>query len=80
MSARFCRISLLTVGVVFTFCTCPALAASKAYPEYEVKAAFLYNFMKFTDWPEEKLPDANEANKKAREDAWVRWKQLLKQL
>jgi carboxymethylenebutenolidase len=22
-------------------------------------------------------PDANEANKKARDDAWIRWKKLL---
>ena len=25
-------------------------------------------------------PDANAANKKARDDAWVRWKNLLKKL
>jgi hypothetical protein len=29
-------------------------------PEYQVKAAFLYNFIKFVDWPEEKLADSNE--------------------
>lgn len=29
---------------------------------------------------EGEMPTANEANKKAREDAWVRWKTLLKQL
>jgi len=28
--------------------------------EYQIKAAFLYNFIKFVDWPKEKLPDANE--------------------
>jgi len=28
--------------------------------EYQVKAAFLYNFIKFVDWPEEKLADVNE--------------------
>ncbi len=42
-------------------CASLAVASSKTYPEHEVKAAFLYNFMKFTDWPEEKVPDANEA-------------------
>src|SRR5437667_3658481 len=26
------------------------------------------------------MPNANEANKKARDDAWARWKKLLKQL
>jgi hypothetical protein len=25
------------------------------YKEYEVKAAFMYNFLKFVDWPEEKM-------------------------
>jgi hypothetical protein len=29
---------------------------------------------------EGEMPDANEANKKAREDAWIRWKELLKKL
>jgi len=28
--------------------------------EYQVKAAFLYNFIKFVDWPKEKMADINE--------------------
>jgi len=28
--------------------------------EYQIKAAFLYNFIKFVDWPEEKMADGNE--------------------
>lgn len=28
--------------------------------EYKIKAAFLYNFIKFVDWPEEKDVDPNE--------------------
>jgi len=28
--------------------------------EYQIKAAFLYNFIKFVDWPEEKMADSNE--------------------
>ena len=28
---------------------------SAQYQEYEVKAAFIYNFLKFVDWPEEKM-------------------------
>jgi ribosome-associated protein YbcJ (S4-like RNA binding protein) len=28
---------------------------SAQYKEYEVKAAFMYNFLKFVDWPEEKI-------------------------
>lgn len=28
--------------------------------EYRIKAAFLYNFIKFIDWPREKMPDNDE--------------------
>ncbi len=28
--------------------------------EYQIKAAFLYNFIKFVEWPKEKVADANE--------------------
>ena len=28
--------------------------------EYQVKAAFLYNFVKFVDWPAKSVPDGNE--------------------
>ncbi|MBN2019463.1 MAG: YfiR family protein [Sedimentisphaerales bacterium] len=35
--------------------------SSAKYKEYEVKAAFIYNFLKFVDWPEEKMSgDSNE--------------------
>ncbi|MBN1795143.1 MAG: YfiR family protein [Sedimentisphaerales bacterium] len=38
-----------------------AFAAPKAPTEYDIKAAFLYNFIKFVDWPEEKIPaDTNQ--------------------
>jgi carboxymethylenebutenolidase len=49
-------------------------AASKKYEPVTYKGAG-HGFMR-----EGEMPDANEANKKAREDAWVRWKELLKQL
>ena len=35
-------------------------AESAQSREYQVKAAFLYNFIKFVDWPEEKMTDSNE--------------------
>lgn len=31
-----------------------------AIREYPIKAAFIYNFIKFTDWPEKKIADSNE--------------------
>lgn len=49
-------------------------AASKKYEPVTYKGAG-HGFMR-----EGEMPDANEANKKAREDAWVRWKELLKKL
>jgi hypothetical protein len=33
---------------------------SSQYKEYEVKAAFIYNFLKFVDWPEEKMTNNKE--------------------
>lgn len=35
----------------------PAQAQPGAATEYQVKAAFLYNFAKFVEWPPEALPD-----------------------
>ena len=49
-------------------------AAGKKYEPVIYKGAG-HGFMR-----EGEMPTANEANKKAREDAWVRWKKLLKQL
>jgi hypothetical protein len=37
----------------------PAAAAAQKAAEYDVKAAFLYNFTKFVDWPSEAFPDPN---------------------
>lgn len=36
-----------------------AAAQSPRAPEYEVKAAFLYNFAKFVDWPPRAFPDSS---------------------
>jgi carboxymethylenebutenolidase len=49
-------------------------AADKKYEPVIYKGAG-HGFMR-----EGEMPSANEANKKARDDAWVRWKTLLKQL
>src|SRR5213080_2823674 len=49
-------------------------AAGKKYEPVVYKGAG-HGFMR-----EGEMPNANEANKKARDDAWVRWKKLLKQL
>jgi hypothetical protein len=35
-------------------------ASNSPEKEYQVKAAFLYNFVKFVDWPKEKFSDVND--------------------
>jgi hypothetical protein len=40
--------------------TAEADADSAQSREYTVKAAFLYNFIKFVEWPKENTPDSNE--------------------
>ncbi len=54
------------IFVVVAVPLCVARGAAKAQPdstsnrEYQIKAAFLYNFIKFVDWPKEKIADSNE--------------------
>jgi hypothetical protein len=60
MRKRVYKVLLFTIGAILPLCAHPAMADSETYPEHEVKAAFMYNFLKFTDWPEEKVPDENE--------------------
>ncbi len=47
----------LLLAVAFTVLESPARAQS-AIAEYDVKAAFLYNFTKFVEWPADSFPDA----------------------
>ena len=57
----------MTIRVyIFIFVILTMLAVPQAYGdsastrEYQVKAAFLYNFIMFVDWPAEKMPAASE--------------------
>jgi hypothetical protein len=60
---RRCRaawiLGLVVLGLTNT--TSPAQSAAQAavYTEYQVKAAFLFNFAKFVDWPAEAFADAD---------------------
>jgi hypothetical protein len=45
---------LLSLGCLLVTDVYPETKSAQ-YQEYEVKAAFLYNFLKFIDWPEEKM-------------------------
>ncbi len=51
---------ILALVVFMAAIASEAWADSVISREYQVKAAFLYNFIKFVDWPEEKTTDANE--------------------
>jgi hypothetical protein len=50
---------IFVVVVPVLFIGPKACADSAASLEYQVKAAFLYNFIKFVDWPKEKAADPN---------------------
>ena len=47
--------ALLVGGLVITPST---LQAQEALPEYQVKAAYLFNFLKFVEWPEDAFADS----------------------
>lgn len=49
-------LSALAAGALFC---CIAAAQSDQPGEYEVKAAFLFNFTKFVEWPESSFQDAH---------------------
>jgi len=51
----FLALALLVVPIVPK-----ARADSAKSKEQQIKAAFIYNFIKFVDWPEEKMDDSNE--------------------
>lgn len=44
-------------AVCFVILAATAAAQSDRAPEYQVKAAFLYNFAKFVDWPSHAFPN-----------------------
>ena len=53
MTARVAILAALVVTLA-----APVTAQAPAMGEYEVKAAFLFNFAKFVEWPENDFPDA----------------------
>ena len=54
---RVLAASLLAAGVQ---AGSPVDVQSQTVHEYEIKAAFLYNFVKFVEWPKEALPEASD--------------------
>jgi hypothetical protein len=60
-AARRSSIQAAIIAVLMAFSVSASLAAEGAAPsEYELKAVFIYNFIKFTEWPPAKLGKSDE--------------------
>lgn len=53
------RAYIFVVVILVLFVGPQARSDSTVSREYQIKAAFLYNFIKFVDWPKEKATDPN---------------------
>ena len=60
MSNTLNRLALLCVALALVRAPAALHAEPGSIQEYQIKAAFLYNFIKFVDWPKETTADANE--------------------
>lgn len=61
MAIKSHNLVLLTLILAVIAIASHAHADSSSTREYQIKAAFVYNFIKFVDWPdEEKAADANQ--------------------
>jgi len=60
MSNTLNRLALLCVALSLVCAPAALHAEPGSIQEYQIKAAFLYNFIKFVDWPKEAMPDGNE--------------------
>src|SRR5438132_3828388 len=47
----FCHCALFAAAYIFCYSTQEASAEVLSSREYEIKAAYLYNFIKYVDWP-----------------------------
>ncbi|MFA6425933.1 MAG: YfiR family protein [Phycisphaerae bacterium] len=54
------NIEFFLMALILSIAALNLYAASDTDKEDQLKAAFLYNFLKFVDWPADKLPDNNE--------------------
>jgi len=59
MRTKAYNLIVLALVMVTGIISPKARANSATSEEYQVKAAFLYNFIKFIDWPREKIADSN---------------------
>jgi len=59
--ATICKIARSRGISLVLFAWLAATAHAQSATEYQVKAAFLFNFAKFVDWPSEAFPSADSA-------------------
>ena len=55
------RVYIRLVVIMLLLMVSQGRADSASSREYQIKAAFVYNFIKFVEWPKEKVADSNEA-------------------
>jgi len=60
MKIKVYILAVLAVALLLVSLTAKVRAESASAYEYRIKAAFLYNFLQFVDWPEEESADSNE--------------------
>lgn len=60
MQIKTYSLIILILALILAPMAPQAHADSAQSREYQIKAAFLYNFIKFVDWPKEKMADSNE--------------------
>ncbi len=60
MKTKAFNLTLITLALIAVSVAIPVMADSATSLEYRIKAAFLYNFINFADWPEAKIADSNQ--------------------
>lgn len=60
MKIKAYTLAFLALALFVTPIVPKARADTAPNKEQQIKAAFIYNFIKFVDWPEEKMADSNE--------------------
>ena len=60
MKIRAYNLIVLVPVLLVAPCVAQGGDDNAAHREYQIKAAFIYNFIKFVDWPKEKVAESNE--------------------
>ncbi len=61
MRIKAYKLTVLALVLITAVVSPKVCTASTKSSEYQVKAAFLYNFIKFVDWPQKKAANNNES-------------------